>query len=161
MLCNWVVFILQKKGIFKRPRGNKRGCIEFTTPEIKLLLVFLYFTFATCVNWADFSTQLRNRNGLFTAIFDYVSCVNKQGGDCEELRDDIYAISFPVLSVCAILLTSLVSVSNVVFVLQFRDVRKRLRTLTKRFTSRSEIDGGNYNNYNKSNIMDQKEETEM
>ena len=93
------------------------------------------------VYWADFSVSLRNRNSLLSAIFDYVSCVNNfsNEGTCDEYREDIYDASFPALRVTAVLMTSLVNISNVVFVLQFRDVKKRLRTLTKRFT-KSEID---------------------
>ena len=138
-------FVLQRKGIFKRPKG-KRGCIEVTTPEVKLLLIFLYFTLVLFVYWADFSTSLRNRNRLFTAMYDYISCVNNisyQEGSCEELRGNIYNASFPALRVIAVLMTSLVNISNVVFVLQFKDVKKRLRTLTRRFTSKNDLEGSN------------------
>ena len=96
--------------------------------------------------WADFSTSLRNRNGLFTAIVEYISCVNDdsyQEGSCEELREDIYDASFPALRIIAVLMTSLVNFSNVIFVLQFRDVKKKLRTLTRRFTSKNDFDGSN------------------
>ena len=98
------------------------------------------------VYWADFSVSLRNRNSLLSAIFDYVSCVRNPSyeGTCEGYREDIYDASFPALRVTAILMTSLVNISNVVFVLQFRDVKKRLRTLTKRFT-KSEVDRYSHN----------------
>ena len=45
------------------------------------------------------------------------------------------AAIFPALRVIAILMTSLVNISNVVFVLEFKDV-KRLRTFTRQFTSK-------------------------
>ena len=73
-------------------------------------------------------------------MFDYISCVNNRGS-CEELRENIYDASFPALRVIAILMTSLVNISNVVFVLQFKDVKKKLRTLTRRFTSKNDFDG--------------------
>ena len=125
-------------------RGNKRMCIEFTTPEVKLLLIFLYFTLVLFVYWADFSTSLRNRNRLFTAIFDYISCVNNPRTSCDEYREDIFDASIPGLRVIAVLMTSLVNISNVVFVLQFKDVKKRLRTLTRRFTSKNDFDGNTF-----------------
>lgn len=111
-----------------------------------MLLIFLYLTLVLLVYWADFSTSLRNRNKLFTAIFDYICCVNDinyREGSCEEHREAIYDVSFPALRVTAILMTSLVNISNVVFVLQFKDVKKRLRTFTRRFTSRNDLDGSN------------------
>ena len=133
---------MQRKGIFRMPRGNKRMCIEFTTPEVKLLLIFLYFTLVLLVYWADFSTSLRNRNRLFTAIFEYISCVNDpRATSCDDFREDIFDASIPSLRVISIIMTSLVNISNVVFVLQFKDVKKRLRTLTRRFTSKNDFDG--------------------
>lgn len=138
-------------------------CIEFTTPEVKLLLVFLYLTLVLCVYWADFSTSLRNRNRLFTAIFDYITCVNNvRPTNCDELREDIFDASIPSLRVIALLMTSLVNFSNVVFVLQFKDVKKRLRTLTKRFTSKN-FDGTTFDgiNHDTNNAPKQHKETDV
>lgn len=94
--------------------------------------------------WANFSINLRNRNELFTAIFNYISCVNdtdNQNRNCEDLRQKIYDVYFPILTIISVLMTSMVNLCNVVFVLQFREVKKRLTTLRRRFTSKSNIDG--------------------
>ena len=138
-------------------------CIEFTTPEVKLLLIFLYLTLVLCVYWADFSTSLRNRNTLFNAIFEYIACVNDvRTANCDELREDIFDTSIPSLRVIAVLMTSLVNFSNVVFVLQFKDVKKRLRTLTKRFTSKN-FDGTTFDgiNHDTINALKQHKETDV
>ena len=151
--CNILIYLkyfyTQRKGIFKKSRGNKYICIEFTTPEVKLLLIFLYFTLVLCVYWADFSTSLRNRNKLLTAIYDYIFCVNNpnnQGVNCEELREDIYDASVPALRAIAILMSSAVNFGNVVFVLQFKDVKKRIRSLKRRLTAKSDHGGDNRGN---------------
>ena len=86
-------------------------------------------------------------------MFDYISCVNdvnNVGGNCEELREDIYAASVPGLRVVTLLLTSLVNAGNVVFVLQFRDVKERIRTLKRRLTSKVNMDGSNQDAMNAS-----------
>ena len=111
-----------------------------------MLLIFLYSTLGFFFFWADFSTSLRNRNRLLTAMFNYISCVNgvnSGGTNCEELREDIYAASVPALRVVALLLTSMVNAFNVLFVLQFKDVKERIKTLKRRLTAKADMDGSN------------------
>jgi len=104
-------------------------------------MVFFYFLFVLFVTWTDFSIQLRKKNELFTAIRNYTSCVRY--GDnpvCDEFLEDVRDASFPALSAISLLITSLLNVSNVLFVLQFREVKKTMRTLTRRFTSSKELE---------------------
>jgi len=57
---------------------------------------------------------------------------------CDKYLNDVRDASFPALSAMSLLMTSLVNFSNVLFVLQFREVKKTLRRLTRRFTSSKE-----------------------
>ena len=108
---------------------------------MKLLIVFFYFTIVQFIFWTDFSVQIRNRNRLFTAINEYSSCV--RDGDkpeCDQDLDDVRSASFPVLNALSLIMTGLVSLTNVLFVLQFREVKRTIRTLTRRFTSSKEFE---------------------
>ena len=59
---------------------------------------------------------------------------------CDGLLEDVRDASFPALSAISLLITSLLNLSNVLFVLQFREVKKTMRTLTRRFTSSKELE---------------------
>ncbi|XP_065890192.1 uncharacterized protein [Dysidea avara] len=103
--------IQRRKGIFKREGKNKLSFLKFSTPEVKLLIVFFYFTIVQFIFWTDFSVQIRNRNRLFTAINEYSSCV--RDGDKPECDQDLD---------------------------DFREVKRTIRTLTRRFTSSKEFE---------------------
>ena len=142
LFTSLLLYLLQSIGIFKKENSggkNKLSCLQFSTPEVKLLIVFFYFLIVLFVYWTDFSIQLRNRDKLFTAVNNYASCVRY--GDnpmCDKYLNDVRDASFPALSAMSLLMTSLVNFSNVLFVLQFREVKKTLRRLTRRFTSSKE-----------------------
>lgn len=73
---------------------------------------------------------------MFSAVNNYATCV--RDGDkpeCNQYLDDVRGASFPALNALALIMTSLVNLSNVVFVLQFRDVKETLRRMTRRFTA--------------------------
>ncbi|XP_065889662.1 uncharacterized protein [Dysidea avara] len=131
----------QRDGIFKASTADRKGkcnILELTTPEFKLLLLFSYYVLFGVLFLTTSTLIVRNYDSIYRTMEDYAVCQSK-GADpkCDDIRDELDGLNYPgLLNTCYILMAVL-NVTNLIFVLQFRDIKyqvKKLSVVARRYT---------------------------
>lgn len=122
-----VIYFLQQKGIFKRSGGSsKLFCVKISISEVKIFLTFCYLLVVMVLLWTNFSITNARFSTTISIMRTYVQCMS--GGirgklDCEPHRRDLEARAYPALSITFFMLFSILSYSNLPFLIQFKTVK--------------------------------------
>ena len=137
-----VILFVQRDEIFKASSATKNQCkcniLELTTPEFKLLLLFSYYVLFGVLFLTTSTLIVRNYDDIYEAMEQYSVCQASGDTDrCDYIRDELDTLNYPgLLNTCYILM-AILNITNLIFVLQFRDIKyqvKKLSVVARRFT---------------------------
>ena len=119
-------------GIFKR---TKKGIFTLSVPEAKLLIISLYLTIVLGVSTIHFTLTLRDYNDIYGSIVNYSQCVASGNCDCGDAREMLEKTSLPEITFIAYICVMFLNASNLLFIIQVKDVKQMARCATKSFIS--------------------------
>ena len=81
---------------------------------------------------------MRNYDDIYEAVEQYAVCqASGDSSECDSIRDELDTLNYPgLLNTCYILM-AILNITNLIFVLQFRDIKyqvKKLSVVARRFT---------------------------
>ena len=123
------VCILQSFGLFKRGKTNC-SFINFSVPEVKILILLSYFIISGIISLANFSVSINEVNPFLDDLFRYFAC--QLGGlnpDCEVIRQQFERHSKPELTTTTYVLTGLITWVYVLFAIQAQHVKKLVQRI--------------------------------
>ena len=118
---------------FKLLSVVKIFCTGFSTPEAKLFILFWYYVFVFVGLLANFTIFLSNGESIAVNLQNYFICSADGSTDCEVHRDRANDISRPnyYIDLVSILILCLNNLSNLMYVLQYYDIKKFVLRLFK------------------------------
>ena len=104
-------------------------CTGFSSPEKKLFILFWYYILVSIVLLTFLTVELHNANSVVEELQNYFSC--SMGGynpECEVYRKKIENITWPTyyLNLFSTFLLCSITLSNLIYVLQIYDIKKKL-----------------------------------
>ena len=101
-------------------------CIGFSTPETKLFILFWYYVFIVVLLLANFTIFIYNGESVAANLINFFICSADGSTDCEIHRDRANDISRPTyyLDLISTIILCLNNLSNLMYVLQFYDIKK-------------------------------------
>ena len=134
---------IQTHGIFKREHQKsacKQVCTcQFTIPELKIAFVLLYWLMLIILIRGAFSIK-DGRNDIFDYhLRNYVDCMAggiRKDHDCQKLRLDLEANSYPVIEIMYLIMIAFVNFSSLPLVIQFQTIKQTLRKAMQRNNTR-------------------------
>lgn len=139
---NIVLILLQRKGIFKRKFDGSSNfcCINLSISEVKLFFTFCFLLVVMVLQWTTFSLGIGRSKTRLPIIQRYALCMSgglRQGLDCKQYRRDFEDHATPpALLIISYTLFSLLSYSNLPFLIQYRAVKHFVKRTAKRLSSR-------------------------
>ena len=121
-LC--VFITLQNYGLVKR--GN--NCINFTVPEVKILIVVSCFIIFGTLALANLAASIDENEAFLDDVFKYASC--QLGGYnpmCEDIRHQFEKHLHPELDTLTFLSLGLLSWVYLLFAVQVQDIKRVLQ----------------------------------
>lgn len=101
-------------------------CTGFSTPETKLFILFWYYVLVVVVLLTHFTVFLYNIGSTTEHLQDYFACSAAAKPNCEILRERAEDNSRPsfYLDLAATMLLCSINMSNLMYVLQFYEIKK-------------------------------------
>jgi len=102
-------------------------CTGFSTPEKKLFLLFWYYILVLIVLLTYFTVHSQNVNSTVERLQEYFSCsIAGYKPECKVYRKQVEDITWPsyYLDSASKLLLSSVTLSKLIYVLQFHHIKK-------------------------------------
>ena len=121
---------LQSFGLFQRGKGY---CINFSVPEVKILILLSYFIIFGTVTLVNFSVKINLTNSFFNDLFRYFAC--QLGGFdpmCEDIRRQFERHLKPKLNSTTFFLTGLTTWVYLLFTI--RGITQNVKRLVHRMT---------------------------
>ena len=121
---------LQSFGLFKQGKGY---CINFSVPEVKILILLSYFIIFGIVTLVNFSVSINEANPFLDDLFKYFAC--QLGGFdpmCEDIRRQFERHLKPELSGATYFLMGLTTCVYLLFMI--RVITQNVKRLVHRMT---------------------------
>ena len=99
------------------------------------MIISFYLTIVLGVSIIQFTLTVRNGNDILDAITDYSQCVASGNCDCEDKRETFEKASLPEIIFVFFICIMFLNCSNLLFIIQLKDVKKIARRATKSFIS--------------------------
>ena len=87
------------------------------------------------ISIVQFTLNVRNLNDIYEAITDYSQCVASGNCNCEDTREMFEKASLPELIFVFFICIMFLNCSNLLFIIQLKDVKQIARRATKSFIS--------------------------
>ena len=115
-------------------------CVECSTPQAKLMIVSLFYVATSLLILVALAVTLRGINTTLDNVTRVTLCV--AGGDqpeCDRYRERLNQHLLPVLvfDLLSTFCVALINIVNLVFVLQYKDIKKFTTKFNRLFTSSS------------------------
>ena len=109
---------------------NEHGCISFSAPEVKMLLLLSYYVIAGVVSLISFTIGIETADIILEQLINYFNC-HLGGNDpmCEEFRQRFEDYSDSKLSIISNFLTALITWVNLLFAIHTQDVKWIIRRI--------------------------------
>ena len=133
------VCILQSSGLFERGK-TYCNCINFTVPEVKILILLSYFIIFGIMTLVNFSVSINEANPISEDLFRYFAC--QLGGlnpDCEDIRRQLERHLKPELNGITYLLTGLITWVYLLFAIQAQHVKKLVQRIISCYYSSAKL----------------------
>ena len=78
---------------------------------------------------------MRDLNDIYSSIVEYLQCVASSNCDCESKREIFEKASLPEITIVFYICVMFLNASNLLFIIQLKDVKKMARQATKSFIS--------------------------
>jgi len=105
---------------------RKTTGINFSTPEIKIFLVFCYLLVFMVIVWTSSSIQNGRFDTTLSYMLDYINCMSggmRKGLDCEGYRKRFLDRGIPGMQLTFLILYAFLTFSNLPFIIQFQSVK--------------------------------------
>ena len=121
----------------KKTSKSSTLCAKYSTPEAKLMIASLFYLATNLLILVALAVTLRGINTKIDSVTRVALCV--AGGDqpeCDEYREQLNQHLLPVLvfDLLSTFFIALINMVNLLFVLQYRDVKK-LKDKVSRYLS--------------------------
>ena len=118
ILCTY----LQSTALFKR---EKYYCIiNFSIPEVKILLLLSYFIIIGIISVVNFSISVTNLNKFLEDLFRYFVCeLNGDNPHCENIRKEFEGHLNPGLNLTSFVLLAFLTWVHLLFAIRLEDVK--------------------------------------
>ena len=122
------MWILQSFGLFKRGK-TYCNCINFSVPEVKILILLSYFIISGIISLVNFSVSINEANPFLSDLFRYFAC---QLGGFNPVCEDIFRRQFerhlkPELDATTYFLTGLITWVYLLFYIKTQHVKKLIQ----------------------------------
>ena len=128
MLIIYITFTSspQNNALFQR---DKCHCVvDFSVPEVKILLLLSYFIVFGVVSLVNFTFAAINLNPFLDDLYRYFLC--ELGGNnplCEDIRRDFESHLNPELNFVTFVLLAMLTWVHLLFAIQFQDIKKLMQ----------------------------------
>ena len=87
------------------------------------------------VSIIEFTLNVRDLNDNYDSIMEYSRCVASGNCDCESKREIFEKASLPEITIVFYICVMFLNASNLLFIIQLKDVKQIARRATKSFIS--------------------------
>ena len=87
------------------------------------------------VSIIQFTLKMYKLNDIYDSIMEYSQCVASGNCDCEGKREMFEKASLPELDFVHLICIMFLNASNLLFIIQLKDVKQMARCVTKSFIS--------------------------
>ena len=87
------------------------------------------------VSIIQFTLTVRELNDIFNSIMNYSQCVASGNCDCGDTREMLEKASLPEITLVFYICIMFLNASNLLFIIQVKDVKQMARRATKSFIS--------------------------
>ncbi|XP_065890808.1 uncharacterized protein [Dysidea avara] len=121
-------------GLFKKEKSI--WIVNFSVPEVKILLLLSYFIVFGIVSLVNFSISINEADPFLNDLFKYFAChLSGYNPECEDIRQDFEKHLKPGLSGTTYLLLALITWVHLLFAIQAQDVKKKVKSIITRYRS--------------------------
>ena len=114
---------------------KKKRIFVLSVPEVKLLVISFYLTLVLGASLIQFTLNVRSLNDRIEAIMNYSTCVANGNCNCEDERQMVEDTSMPETAFLFFVTIMFLNLSNLLFIIQFQDVKHVARRATRTFLS--------------------------
>jgi len=129
VFMNLLLSHLQQQGLF-RAKLSKHP-FKIGAAERKILIIFCYYVLLGVIALTTFTIFTRNSTQFSGAVAEYWLCestgVNPENS-CDRLRESFQQLSFPGLSAVSYILLGIFPAVNLIFAVNFREIKQKFRT---------------------------------
>ena len=124
---------LHKSSVLKLPLCSKSTQLNISTPVVKIILAFLYYTAVLVMNWISFINLLIKRPEILETIHNYELCL--ASGDqldpqskiaCELDQERVQEFSNPVFVTANSVLLGLLPYFSIIYIVRIRTILKNI-----------------------------------
>ena len=131
------MFYSQSSGLFNR---GKSHCINFSVPEVKILILLSYFIAFGIMSLANFSVSINEANPFLDDLFRYFACqLGEFDPMCEDIRRQFEKHLKPGLNGVTYLLIGLITWVYLLFAIQSHDVKRLARRITTYYRGSAKV----------------------
>ena len=119
---------LQNYGLFKR---GKVHCINFSVPEVKILILLSYFIILGTLSLVNFTVSIKNTSLFLDDVYRYFACqLSGINPECEVIRQHFEKHLKPELNGATSFTLGLIPWVYLLFIIQGQDVKRLLQRIT-------------------------------
>ena len=114
----------------------------YSAPEKKLMILFSYYGMSIISLLVHFAVNLRSIDNAVDSVSSFTLCsAGGQREECDQYREELYSGLIPsfVFDMILTVFLALVNVINLLFVLQYKDVKEAFQKIMTTFSFTSEI----------------------
>ena len=144
----YITTFLQRHQLFEK-NSSYRYCIAFSVPEAKILVLSCYFIVFGMTALITFSYIIRDSDIIIEKLLIYFACQargSSSNNTCSTEYDELRSYLKPELNSASYFLLSLVSWSNILYAIQFTDIKNVIQRITRVCRCASEKHSTTYNN---------------
>lgn len=112
---------------------KRKRTFALSVPEVKLLVISCYLTLVLGASMIRFTLNVLTLNDRINATMDYSQCVGSGNCNCDDERKMVENTSIPETAFLFLITLLFLNCSNLLFIIQFQDVKQVARRATKSF----------------------------
>ena len=144
------MLLIQRHQLFEK-NSSYRYCITFSVPEAKILVLSCYFIVFGMTALISLSYHIRDSDVILEKLLIYFACQTRGSSNdntCSAEYDELETYLKPELNSASYFLLSLVSWSNILYAVQFTDIKNVIQRIVhaNQCNNASEKHSTSYNN---------------
>ena len=116
---------------------------HFSTPEVKLFIMFCYLLVIMITVWTSFSIRDGTASSFEYHLGQYWRCMAggaSRSHTCEKFRNEFEGLTHPGLECFYLILFTFLNFSSLPFVIQYKTVKRSVKEATRRLTLKKNSD---------------------
>ena len=103
----------------------RNKCYILSTPEIKILILTIYFIIFSILVTTNISLIIKYSNNYYERLYGYFYCqLHGDNSACDKLKEEYKQFDYPHLTSITILMIGLVTCVNLIFAIKVQDVKE-------------------------------------